>query len=78
MSRNVSCPGCKADLTIRDSVTRCYVSKDIGVDDSIHQGHYDRDGYFESDGHLSGAGLGTRHDLVDGSDRCMACQVTLQ
>lgn len=72
-----TCPKCKADLTIKDSVTRTYINKDTEEEGDVKaQGHYDKNGYFESD-HSVDLSEG-RYDLVDGSDTCTTCDTVLQ
>lgn len=67
-----SCPGCKADLTAPESVTREYANKDgESKDDSVFaQGHFEG-GVFECD-RFDGFG-GGRFDLLDDSDTCAVC-----
>lgn len=71
-----TCPKCKADLTIKYSVTRTYNNKDTEEGNVKAKGHYDKNGYFEPD-HKVDLSEG-RYDLVDGADTCTQCDTIIQ
>lgn len=63
---------CGNDLTSVEAVCRTYISKDQDkYPDSHVLGHYEKNGDFEPDG--SPDYPLEHHDLVDGSDTCVAC-----
>lgn len=66
------CHKCQADLTQPRSISRLYVAKSEGLEDSHCLGHYDaQTGYFEPDSSPS-VPL-EHHDLLDNSDECQSC-----
>lgn len=71
---NLKCT-CGADLTKPRSVSRLYVSKDEGGEDSHCLGHYNEVSEdFETDG--SPSYPLEHHDLLDNSDECQNCGAT--
>jgi hypothetical protein len=70
------CPGCGADLSKPESVSREYISKDEEYENSHCLGHYDpKSGCFELD--RSPAPPLVRHDLANDSDVCAVCRASL-
>lgn len=74
MPKNV-CHKCGADLSQPRSISRLYVSKDEGGEDSHCLGHYEVSGDFEADGRPSYPLV--HHDLLDNSDECQKCGATV-
>jgi hypothetical protein len=66
-----SCQHCGDDLTQVESVVREYISKDIDGDSVYTDGQYDLEGNFTPN-NFGGFG-GGNFDLVDDSDKCVAC-----
>jgi len=70
------CDKCGADLTQPRSVSRLYVAKSEGLEDSHCLGHYENlTGDFEPDSSPS-VPL-EHHDLLDNSDECQSCGATV-
>ena len=67
---------CGADLTVKSAVQRTYISKSPDkYPDSYAEGHYNALGDFEPD--RSPSYPLEHHDLVDGSDTCVACDAVV-
>lgn len=73
---NIMICSCKADLSIKGSVTRTYISMSPEFEDAHITGYYEPSGDFETYGKLDRPL--SHHDLVDGSDACTACGAILQ
>lgn len=73
-TRVIRCVNCKSSLNDRKSVVRTYFSKDPEKYDDVNAlGHYDVQGFFESERSVSLQ----RHDLAMDSDQCAKCGFVL-